>query len=150
MISGITRHVGGQLLLAQADAQGDRVETPTPVPLVAVAPGPIGVGLGLGHFVQGSLADGRHEVERAIGRGGHARRRERQFAAAEDGQIGVDRARLHGALHQGVKLRGLQLGQNGAGAGARESAIRQRGPHHRRIVASLRKASAVSSASPSG
>ena len=49
-------------------------------------------------------------------------------------------------LHQGVELRGLQSARTAAARVRRESAIRHRGPHHRRIVASLRNTSAVSSA----
>ena len=143
-------HVGRQPFLAQADPQGDRVEAPTPIPLVAVAPGRVGVGLGLGDLVQRNLADGGHELQRAERGGEHARGRQRQLAAAEDRQIGVDGAGLHGFLHQGIELRGLQIRPARARARIRrESAIRHRGPHHRRMVVSLKNTRAVSSGSPS-
>ena len=149
MISGITVMSAATFCLSRLMRKAIGIEAPTPVPLIAFAPGSVGVGFGLGHFVQGDLADGRHEVQGAKRRGADARGRQRQFAVVEDWQIGINRARLHGFLHQRVELRGLQLGQNGPARVRRESAIRHRGPHHRRIVASLRKASAVSSGSPS-
>ncbi len=114
---GHNRQIGGQFLLAEADPQADGVEGPVPIPLIAVAPGLIGVGLGLGDFVEGHFGNRRHEVQRAVDAGNHALRLEPQPAAAEDRQVGMNRAGLDLVLDQGFKLRGLQLGHDGPGAG---------------------------------
>ena len=149
MNQGHDRQIGGQFLLAQADPQADGVEGPVPIPLIAVAPGLVGVGLGLGDFLQRHFRDGGHEVQRAVDAGNHARGRR---AAACRRRGSADRCGW-GPASTLCRTRASSCEACNSASTARahvrrESAIRHRGPHQRRIVASLRKIKADSSASP--